>query len=151
MLLAKHISLPSGKPYVFRLLNCRTSPVVIHKDAVLPRWRPFCSCQQLRLVGRPAHGIERGCGCFAVNLAGSIALVSLVYAAGIAPPLATAAGVAGRKAGLPFMQVICPRLWARSSCQHLSSACPCGSCLGRTSTRADGRHICQHASILLTA
>jgi hypothetical protein len=43
-----------------------------------------------------------------VNLAGSIALVTMVYYAGIAPPLATAAGVAGRKAGLNFTQVCSP-------------------------------------------
>lgn len=43
-----------------------------------------------------------------VNLAGSIALVTMVYYAGIAPPLATAAGVAGRKAGLNFTQVSSP-------------------------------------------
>jgi formate/nitrite transporter len=41
---------------------------------------------------------------FGMNLAGSIALVTMVYYAGIAPPLATAAGVAGRKAGLNFTQ-----------------------------------------------
>lgn len=43
-----------------------------------------------------------------MNLAGSIALVTMVYYAGIAPPLATAAGVAGRKAGLNFTQVSSP-------------------------------------------
>ncbi len=41
----------------------------------------------------------------AVNLAGSIALVALVVAARIAPPVATTVGLAAKKSTLPFMQV----------------------------------------------
>lgn len=41
----------------------------------------------------------------AANLAGSVALVSIIVAAGVAPPLATTVGVAVKKSTLPFLQV----------------------------------------------